>query len=126
MGILVISISVSEVVRDGNGKESVLFVVVMDGEPNVVELETVVVITLVSVAFPVVLVVGFLFVFFKRLILEVEALRIQEAGSTFGPKVVVGVFLWSRVNSWDLLPLILGVSLLECTDIKDGRIVSLA
>lgn len=126
MGILVISISVSEVVRDGNGKESVLFVVVMDGEPNVVELETVVVITLVSVAFPVVLVVGFLFVFFKRLILEVEALRIQEAGSTFGPEVVVGVFLWSRVNSWDLLPLILGVSLLECTDIKDGRIVSLA
>lgn len=126
MGILVISISVSEVVGDGNGKESVLFVVVMDGEPNVVELETVVVITLVSVAFPVVLVVGFLFVFFKRLILEVEALRIQEAGSTFGPEVVVGVFLWSRVNSWDLLPLILGVSLLECTDIKDGRIVSLA
>lgn len=126
MGILVISISVSEVVGDGNGKESVLFVVVMDGEPNVVELETVVVITLVSVAFPVVLVVGFLFVFFKRLTLEVEALRIQEAGSTFGPEVVVGVFLWSRVNSWDLLPLILGVSLLECTDIKDGRIVSLA
>lgn len=126
MGILVISISVSEVVRDGNGKESVLFVVVMDGEPNVVELETVVVITLVSVAFPVVLVVGFLFVFFKRLILEVEALRIQEAGSTIGPEVVVGVFLWSRVNSWDLLPLILGVSLLECTDIKDGRIASLA
>lgn len=126
MGILVISISVSEVVRDGNGKESVLFVVVMEGEPNVVELETVVVITLVSVAFPVVLVVGFLCVFFKRLILEVEALRIQETGSTIGPEVVVGVFLWSRVNSWDLLPLILGVSLLECTDIKDGRIASLA
>lgn len=135
MGILVIKISVSDVVRDGDKTLSEFFELwALEGETDTEDLEAAVPFVFIVVELELEerglldLKIESVFVLFSRLTPGVEALRIQEAGSKLETEVVVefeAVFC-SRLNIWDLLPLILGVSLLEHDDITAGFVASLA